>query len=775
MESLAFILDLAWFLGLGALFIAVFQHFRLPILLGYLLAGILLGHHGPFASHLTHPDNVEILGQLGIVFLLFFLGTEFHLRKLKALGPAPLLAGGVELILMFGIGFEVARMMGLRHTYALVFGAMLCMCSTTILVKNLADQKMMKEDFAGFVVGLTLVEDTGAVLILILLNGWASGVSADWTTAVGALARVTAFSAGVLAIGLGAVPRLLRKLEKFQNAEVLALSAVGFGVVLAAMAGNLGFSTALGAFLAGMILADSGVMPKLQERLASLRDLFVALFFITVGFQADFTTLEKGWPWALAAVILVVGVKVLTVTFSALLIGLDARVSLRSGLAMAHVGEFSFVVAALGVSSGIAPRAFSSVVAVAAVVSLITAPLFMRRAKDWAEAFDRALSGKGRTQLARYQSWLKALRSPLRGYTLPKSLYPLVLRVLVLVILLGALGPTLPWLQDFLSLPRRFGHWTMEVLFVVVFLGLYLLLLNALQRIFRHALKSSGETMDRKGQTLLTLWMFVVAVGLAAVFLVEAAPFVSAWTLLLIFLGVGIYLGGGLTKALALMDSRLDNFVDELMHSVEGAAPGDRANLKTLLQDRYPLSAVTMDFMLPPELTAANRTLAELKLRKVTGATVLSVYRGENSYSNPSPDFPLLPGDVLCLLGEKEHVKTAFAYLNELCRKPPETRSETPTPDREALPVAEVSAVLGRTLRDLGLRNRVGATVVGWEREGKLSTSPSPDEPLKAGDVLLVIGPPEGIRQMRRLLSGREEVPALDTVEEQASEAVLRG
>jgi CPA2 family monovalent cation:H+ antiporter-2 len=717
---------------------------------------------------------VEILGQLGIVFLLFFLGTEFHLRKLKALGPAPLLAGGVELILMFGIGFEVARMMGLRHTYALVFGAMLCMCSTTILVKNLADQKMMKEDFAGFVVGLTLVEDTGAVLILILLNGWASGVSADWTTAVGALARVTAFSAGVLAIGLGAVPRLLRKLEKFQNAEVLALSAVGFGVVLAAMAGNLGFSTALGAFLAGMILADSGVMPKLQERLASLRDLFVALFFITVGFQADFTTLEKGWPWALAAVILVVGVKVLTVTFSALLIGLDARVSLRSGLAMAHVGEFSFVVAALGVSSGIAPRAFSSVVAVAAVVSLIPLPSSCAAPKTGRRPSTEPL-GQGTHPVGPLPKLAQGAPFPLARLHTPQI--PLSPRP-------AGPGPGHPpgragphpaLVAGFPLPPRRFGHWTMEVLFVVVFLGLYLLLLNALQRIFRHALKSSGETMDRKGQTLLTLWMFVVAVGLAAVFLVEAAPFVSAWTLLLIFLGVGIYLGGGLTKALALMDSRLDNFVDELMHSVEGAAPGDRANLKTLLQDRYPLSAVTMDFMLPPELTAANRTLAELKLRKVTGATVLSVYRGENSYSNPSPDFPLLPGDVLCLLGEKEHVKTAFAYLNELCRKPPETRSETPTPDLEALPVAEVSAVLGRTLRDLGLRNRVGATVVGWEREGKLSTSPSPDEPLKAGDVLLVIGPPEGIRQMRRLLSGREEVPALDTVEEQASEAVLRG
>jgi K+/H+ antiporter YhaU regulatory subunit KhtT len=182
-----------------------------------------------------------------------------------------------------------------------------------------------------------------------------------------------------------------------------------------------------------------------------------------------------------------------------------------------------------------------------------------------------------------------------------------------------------------------------------------------------------------------------------------------------------------------------------------------------------------MDFMLPPELNAANRTLAELRLRKATGATVLSVYRGETSYSNPSPDFPLLPGDVLCLLGEKEHVKAAFSYLNDLCRKPPEVRADSPAPDLEAVPVTENAAVLGRTLRDLALRTRVGATVVGWERNGKLSTSPSPDEPLQTGDVLLVIGPAENVRRVRRMLSGREEVPELSTLQDQAEEAILRG
>jgi K+/H+ antiporter YhaU regulatory subunit KhtT len=340
---------------------------------------------------------------------------------------------------------------------------------------------------------------------------------------------------------------------------------------------------------------------------------------------------------------------------------------------------------------------------------------------------------------------------------------------------LAALGPSLPWLSEFNPEQGLLGQWTLEVTFAVIFLILYLLFLNALKRLFRHVLQSSGEAMDRKGQTLLTLWMFVAAVGMATLFLAEAAPFVSLWTILAILVGVGIYLTGGLTRALALMDHRLDHFVDELMHSIEGAAPSDRAVLKTLLQDRYPLSAVTMDFMLPPEPTAANRTLAELRLRKVTGATVLSVYRGETSFSTPSPDFLVLPGDVLCLLGEKEHVKAAFSYLNDLCRKPPETKVESPSPDLEAVPVAEKAPVVGLTLRDLALRTRVGATVVGWERDGKLSTSPSPDEPIQAGDVLLLIGPPDAVRRVKRMAAEGGTVPELDTIQAQAEEAILRG
>jgi K+/H+ antiporter YhaU regulatory subunit KhtT len=234
-----------------------------------------------------------------------------------------------------------------------------------------------------------------------------------------------------------------------------------------------------------------------------------------------------------------------------------------------------------------------------------------------------------------------------------------------------------------------------------------------------------------------------------------------------------VYLGGGLKRTLAIMDTRLDSFVDQLVRSAEGA-PGDRATLRNLLQERYPLSAVVMDFMLPPNPTAANLSLAELKLRKTTGATVVSVYRGEACLANPEPDFRILPGDVLCLLGEKEHVQAAFAYLNGLCRQPPPKSQAESVPQLETARIPADSPLIGRSFRDLSLRNHTGATVVGLERRGSLNTAPSPDAPLEGEDVLLLLGNQEAINRARRLISAGD-LAADASLDEQVAEAQLRG
>jgi K+/H+ antiporter YhaU regulatory subunit KhtT len=222
------------------------------------------------------------------------------------------------------------------------------------------------------------------------------------------------------------------------------------------------------------------------------------------------------------------------------------------------------------------------------------------------------------------------------------------------------------------------------------------------------------------------------------------------------------------------MDSRLDSFVDQVVKSASGE-PSDRATLKNLLQERYPLSAVVQDFMLPPEPTAANRTLADLRLRKATGATVVSVYRGDTCLTNPSPDFRILPGDVLCLLGEKEHVQAAFGYLNDLCRRPPDEDAPESAPHLETVRVPEDSPLVGRSLNDLTLRTRTGATVVGVERAGALNTSPSPNEPLRAGDVLLLLGGSDAVSRAHRMVMTGDLGDAPSSEAELAEQAVLRG
>jgi K+/H+ antiporter YhaU regulatory subunit KhtT len=325
--------------------------------------------------------------------------------------------------------------------------------------------------------------------------------------------------------------------------------------------------------------------------------------------------------------------------------------------------------------------------------------------------------------------------------------------------------------------PGEVASWVdpaLEILFLAAFLAFYLLFLNTLNRLFRHVLKSGGETMDKKGQTLLNLWMFVASTASGALFLAGAAPFISIWSILVAVAGMVIYLGGGLKRTLAPMDSQLDSFVDQVVRSASGAA-SDRATLKNLLQDRYPLSAVVQDFMLPTVPTAANRTLADLRLRKETGATVVSVYRGELCLTNPSPDFRILPGDVLCLLGEKEHVQSAFGYLKDLCRRPPDEDSPVEAPHLETALLPVGSPLVGRSLENISLRTRTGATVVGLEREGALNTSPSPNEPLKAGDMLLLLGGSDAVSRAQRMVATGDLGSAALSEAELTEQAVLRG
>jgi CPA2 family monovalent cation:H+ antiporter-2 len=784
METLTFLIDLAWVIGLGALVTAIFQRLKQPLVLGYLLAGLLLNARLPFFPNLQRISNIEVLGQLGIVFIMFFVGLQFHFRKLRQVGFRVLMAGILEVTLVTWLGFITGQLLGFKVSESLFFGALFCTSSTTIIVKSLSDEGKLGREFASVIIGITLVEDVAAVGILVFLSGLSATGTPSLGDALTAASKVVAFSAGAVGLGLAVVPRFLRWVNRFGGGEPLTLVTIGICLTLSASALKLGFSSALGAFLSGTIIAESGIADKLEQRLLSVRDLFLAVFFVTIGLQFHMTPRPETVLLVGAGLLVALVGRMASCLTACLLSGYDLRTALNVGLSMAVIGELSFVIANLGVTARAAPEAFFSMAIAIATVTAFTTPFFIRRGEDWARRFESALPASWQTLLMRYQSWVQALSWPMSRLRLPRHLYPLAGRAALLILLMAGAVYANRAANVYLADHRvhrilwegdtRFFR---EAFFGLVYLSLYLLSLNTLKQLFRQALQGSGERMDPKGQVLLSLSQFVSAFVIGILFLAFASPFVSATTLLLVVLGVVLTQLGVLRQTLTRMETRFDGLVKNIVSSY-GMAESSSGEVRTLMKERYPWNASITDFILPTEFCGVDRTLADLRLRKRTGASVIAVYRGEACITNPEPDFQLLPSDVLVLLGEKEHLESASNYLRECCRQPhPQMAAGGEGFHLDTARVPQGSLLAGKTLSELAFRNLTGASVVGLERAGVRYTTMLPETILEVGDVLLLLGKPKEVAYAQGIVEGKESSEGLISAaaQDHAEEAFGRG
>lgn len=769
----SFLLELVFVLGSGLFCTLLFQRIGQPPVLGYLCAGILLSLFFKHSGIPVFSESLKVLAALGIVFMMFFLGLEFSLSRLRSIGPFTLLAGVLEIALTFWLGFVIARALNWPIPAALLCGACLCMSSTTIVVKSLVDLGKLKQPFAELSIGILLVEDLAVVMLLALLSGWSVNTQADLALTLAALGRVLAFCAATIAAGLLVIPRFFRFLDqRVGNSEILSLSAVAVCLALAGVASTLGFSVALGAFLAGALVGESGLADKIEERLSAMRDIFLAVFFVTVGLQAD---LSLFWEDAKTPLILLATLylgKGLLASFSCHLTGAPLAVGFQVGFSLSQIGEFSYVLAALGAAKGLAAESFPTHIILVSLLSTLTTPYFIQAGEPLARRIERFLPDYFARALSVYQSWLKALRWPLKGFTVPRLLLPLVFRMGTLLLLLGVAVWSNVEAQYFLDragIQKIFFQGDVrilrEIFFGMVYGLLFLLAVKTLRRLVRHFLKLRGESMDAKGKMLLGTLTFVLAAILGALFLVFAAPLVSSTTIIVVVGGVLLVYAGFLQKSFSTVDSRLDALVREIVASYGPLGLSTQApkEIQRLLQEHYPWQAQTSDFLLPHRFCAANHPLGELQLREKTGATVLAVYRGEAIFSNPSASFFLMPGDLLVLLGEKEHLAQAAAYLRELSKHPP-TQNTSPAAqgfhlDTVILP--EGSPLAGRSLKELGIRSQTGASVVGLERAGSRYTPPPAQLPLQTGDVLLLLGKPEEVENAKTLLEDSKKASAL--------------
>ncbi|WP_266167956.1 cation:proton antiporter [Dyella subtropica] len=454
MHALQFIQDLAAVMLVAGLTTVIFQRLRQPVVLGYIIAGVLVGPYTFPVVFIHDEGTIRTLSELGMILLLFALGLEFSLKKLREVGGAALVAALCEIVLMLWIGYEIGRFFGWSSMDALFLGAMLSMSSTTIIMKALDDLSLKRERFAQLMFGILIIEDVLAIVLMALLTGIASTGDLAAGQAMEAIGRLTLFLAVSLVVGLLLIPRVVDYIARVSRDDVLLVAVLGLCFGFCLLVTEMGYSIALGAFLIGAIVGESDSVARVERIIGPVRDMFSAVFFVAIGMLIDPALLTQyALPITVVTIVVVLG-KVITCSFGTFVAGNDGRTSLQVGMGLAQIGEFSFVIASLGLSLKVTSSFLYPVaVAVSAITTFLT-PYLIRGADPLAGVLARRLPTGITGMFTAYTDWMGNLSLGGQGAMVMKMIRRLVWHVIINMMLVVAVFLVMAYLYR-----RGFFHW----------------------------------------------------------------------------------------------------------------------------------------------------------------------------------------------------------------------------------------------------------------------------------------------------------------------------
>jgi len=689
-EAHAFLVALTIVLGVAAVTTVVFQRLHQPVVLGYILAGFLIGPNVPFPL-VADREVVQTLSELGVILLMFSLGLEFSLSKLMKLGPTAGLTGLLQTSLMVWLGFLVGQLFGWTTLESLFTGAIIAISSTTIIAKAF-DEQGIRGPMRELVVGVLIVEDLIAILLMATLTAIASGAGLT----AGEMARTTGklalFLVGLVAIGLLVVPRAVRAVLRLGRPETVLVASIGFCFGISLLADEFGYSVALGAFIAGSLIAESGEQQPIEHLVQPVRDMFAAIFFVSVGVLIEPELITRHWVAIAVLTAVVVGGKIVGVSLGAFLTGSGVRTSVQAGMSLAQIGEFSFIIAGLGLSLRATGDFLYPVAVAVSAITTLTTPWLIRFSGPFADLVDHAMPRPLQTFLALYGSWLERLRSAPRETTRGSSIRRLV-RLLVLdVTLLAAIaiGSSIAMARMTALVEQKLGldaslAW---IAIVAAALALALPLCTGVVRVARRlgftiaekALPSAAEgrldlaAAPRRALVVTLQLAIVLLVGLPLLAVTQpilGGPYAPV-LLVLLLVGLGVSFWRGATDLEGHVRAGAQAILETLVAQARTGGVASNAGATARVPAVDPLSKVRdllpglgepASLQLDAKSPATGRSLADLNLRGSTGATVLAIARGGNGLLVPTAEEVLQAGDILALAGTHEAVDSARELL----------------------------------------------------------------------------------------------------------------
>ena len=740
--------DLALILVVAGIVTLVFKRLKQPLVLGYVVAGFLVSPHMPLTASVVDSANIHLWSDLGVMFLLFSLGLDFSFKKILKMGASPVISTCTIIFCMSILGMTVGHLFGWNKMDCIFLGGMLAMSSTTIIYKAFDDLGLRQQQFAGLVMSVLILEDILAIVMMVLLSAIASGQQLGGSQMLGSVWKIVFFLVLWLVVGIFAIPLFLRSVRKLINNEVLLIVALGLCCAMAVFSTKVGFSSAFGAFIMGSILAETVEAERIEKLVEPVKNLFGAIFFVSVGMLVDPKILiEYALPIFALVMTILVGQAVFG-TFAFMLGGESLKSAMRCGFSMAQIGEFSFIIASLGLSLGVIGDFLYPVVVAVSVITTFLTPYMIRFATPVYSHLEKHLPSR----LIRSLNQLTMSHpNSQESSKWKKLLTQMTLNTLVYSILTSATIAlmftfVLPFTRKLL--PGWELHWYANAITGVLTVVLIAPFLRAIVMKKNHSEEWKALWAESNRNRLPLLFTILVRFMIAISFIFYICNYLSRFTnAVMITIGAVVVVLIILSRWIKKRSITLERlFILNLRsRDIEAQVHGKKRPLyegKLLDRDIH-----IADFEVPSNSRWMGQTLKQLNLGRKYGVHVSSILRGGRRLNIPDGDYIIFPGDVLQVIGSDEQF-TAFrqAIENELLGE--DTELEKREMKLRQLIIGSESPFIDKTLIESGIRDLYSCMVVGLE-EGKESLSPfPPSRKFREGDIIWIVGEQDDLQAL---------------------------
>lgn len=732
--------DLALILMVAGIVTIIFKKLKQPLVLGYIVAGFLVSPHMPYTMSVIDETDIKTWADIGVIFTLFSLGLDFSFKKIVKMGASPIIATVVIVFFMMMLGISIGHGFGWSKMDCIFLGGMLAMSSTTIIYKAFDDMGLRQQKFAGMVMSVLILEDILAIVMMVMLSAIAGGNNPDGEQMIGSVIKIAFFLVLWFIVGIFAIPLFLRSVRKLINNETLLIVALGLCCGMAVLSTKVGFSSAFGAFVMGSILAETIEAEKIIKLVEPVKNLFGAIFFVSVGMLVDPKILIEYAIPILALVGSILIGQAIFGTFGFMLGGESLKSAMRCGFSMAQIGEFSFIIASLGLSLGVISNYLYPVVVAVSVITTFLTPYMIRLATPTYQVMEKhlpkrlinilnhfAMSHPSTTQQSKWKSLLRQMLINTVAYS--------ILTAAVIALMFTFV---LPFTRSLF--PGWKLHWYANAITGILTLVLIAPFLRAIIMKKNHSNEWKRLWVESSINRIPLLFTIVVRFVIALAFIFYICNYLTRFTnALMIIIGIAVVslmIASRWTKKRSIKMERL--FIHNLRsRDIMAQVNGEKKPLyeEHLLDRDIHIS----DFDVPEDSSWGGKTLKELHLRERFGVDMSSIMRGSQRLNIPNGDTVIFPGDKLQVIGNDDQLqKFATALSTDLI--PEDLEIEKREMKLRQLIISGKSEFCGKSLLESGIRDKYNCMVVGLEEGQENLTKIAPTRTFEKGDILWIVG-----------------------------------